>query len=508
MAKQAHEILAEALDSASKSTVDNVLQSRLITGKHLTLLKKEGFLKPIVKGWYLLDADLSHSDTGESVLWHESYWVFIGQYLKEMVGDNYILSPEQSLDLHTGNNVLPSQLLIGNAKKANRIVPLPRGLSLSLYTATEIPKQSDVHDGVNIYPLEMALIKAGPSYFRRQIQEVALALGAANHRLILQRLLKEGHVAAAGRLAGAYRELNMPSAADEILSVMTAAGFRIKEVNPFDEPLPDFTVLRPQSPHAARIELLWNSLSERITVQLDPAFTPPKNIETAIELLEENYSQDAYHSLSIEGYRVTSELIERVRSGQWNPGSEKVDQQNLDAMAARGYWEAHNQVKETIRHLHGSGLSAELLRGDLSSWYRALFGPMVRSGMLGASDLAGYRNRPVFIRGSRHTPLPMEAITDAMDTLFTCIEKEPHPVTAAILGHWLIGYIHPYPDGNGRTARFLMNALLVSAGYPWAVIRLETRKAYMQALEQLSVHQNPDPFIKVVLDAMNYPWQE
>ncbi|MDA9240733.1 Fic family protein [bacterium] len=507
MAKQAHEILADALDSASTSAVDNILQSRLITEKHLTLLKKAGFLKPILKGWYLLDADLSHSDTGQSVLWHESYWVFIGQYLKQMVGDNYILSPEQSLDLHTGNNVLPNQLLIGNAKKANRIVPLPRGLSLSLYTATEIPKQPDVHDSVNIYPLEMALIKAGPSYFRRQMQEISLALGAANHRLILQQLLKEGHVAAAGRLSGAYRELNMPSAADEVLSVMTAAGFSVKEVNPFDEPVPDFTVLRPQSPHAARIELLWRSLSERITGQLDPAVAPPKNIETTIELLEENYSHDAYHSLSIEGYKVTPELIERVRGGQWNPESDKIDQQNLDAMAARGYWEAHNQVKETIRYLHGSRLSTELLRGDLAHWYRALFGPMVRSGMLEASDLAGYRNRPVFIRGSRHTPLPMEAITDAMDTLFNCIQNEPHPVTRAILGHWLIGYIHPYPDGNGRTARFLMNALLVSAGYPWAVIRLETRKAYMQALEQLSIHQNPDPFVEVVFEAMNHQWE-
>ena len=49
MAKQAHEILAEALDSASKAAVDNVLQSRLIKEKQLALLKKEGFLKPIVR---------------------------------------------------------------------------------------------------------------------------------------------------------------------------------------------------------------------------------------------------------------------------------------------------------------------------------------------------------------------------------------------------------------------------------------------------------------------------
>jgi hypothetical protein len=42
-----------------------------------------------------------------------------------------------------------------------------------------------------------------------------------------------------------------------------------------------------------------------------------------------------------------------------------------------------------------------------------------------------------------------------------------------VLGHWLLGYIHPYPDGNGRMARFLMNAMLASGGYPWTVIRVE-----------------------------------
>jgi len=39
----------------------------------------------------------------------------------------------------------------------------------------------------------------------------------------------------------------------------------------------------------------------------------------------------------------------------------------------------------------------------------------------------------------------------------------------AVLGHWLFGYIHPYPDGNGRMARFLMNVVLASGGYSWTI---------------------------------------
>jgi Fic family protein len=45
--------------------------------------------------------------------------------------------------------------------------------------------------------------------------------------------------------------------------------------------------------------------------------------------------------------------------------------------------------------------------------------------------------------------------------LFDLIEAESEPSVRAVLGHWLFGYIHPYPDGNGRIARFLMNVLLV-----------------------------------------------
>jgi Fic family protein len=55
---------------------------------------------------------------------------------------------------------------------------------------------------------------------------------------------------------------------------------------------------------------------------------------------------------------------------------------------------------------------------------------------------------------------------DAMPALFDLIEHEPAPAVQAVLGHWLLGYVHPFPDGNGRIARFLMNALLVAGGYP------------------------------------------
>ena len=114
--------------------------------------------------------------------------------------------------------------------------------------------------------------------------------------------------------------------------------------------------------------------------------------------------------------------------------------------------------------------------------------------------LAGYRNQAVFLRGSRHVPPRSEAVVDAMPAMFDLLEREPEPSVRAVLGHWLFGYVHPYMDGNGRMARFLMNTMLASGGYPWTIIRVEDRNAYLAALEDASIRQDIEPFAKFVAE--------
>ena len=74
------------------------------------------------------------------------------------------------------------------------------------------------------------------------------------------------------------------------------------------------------------------------------------------------------------------------------------------------------------------------------------------------------------------------------------LELEEDPSTRAVLGHFVFVYIHPFLDGNGRTARFLMNLMLASGGYPWTVIPVGQRAEYMQALESASVDEDIVPF--------------
>lgn len=72
----------------------------------------------------------------------------------------------------------------------------------------------------------------------------------------------------------------------------------------------------------------------------------PKNIDTFISSVKEIYVTDAYHSLSIERYQVTPELIDRVRNGSWNAKDNDGDSKQIDAMAAKGYWDAFQMVEK------------------------------------------------------------------------------------------------------------------------------------------------------------------
>jgi Fic family protein len=77
-----------------------------------------------------------------------------------------------------------------------------------------------------------------------------------------------------------------------------------------------------------------------------------------------------------------------------------------------------------------------------------------------------------------------------MPAFFELLRHEPDPAVRAVLGHFTFVYIHPYMDGNGRMGRFMMNLMLAAGGYPWTVIPVEQRAAYMAALEEASVNQN------------------
>jgi hypothetical protein len=475
-----------------------VIKANDISRTHKERLLANGFIQEVIKGWFILTRPDTHK--GDSTSWYTSFWYFCSVYLNERFSDDWSLSPEQSLYIHSGNFAVPKQLLVRSTKARNRATELLHGTSIFDIRAN-LPEEKNIVNvnGLRIYSLISALISSSSSCFSQRPSDMRTALSMIKDSSeILERLLEGGHSTIAGRLAGAFRNIGRDKIADEIITTMKSAGYNVREDDPFQTKLSITLSSRETSPYANRIKLMWHSMRQNVIDNFPKGKGLPKDKKLYLKQVEDIYATDAYNSLSIEGYRVTAGLIERVRSDNWNPDSNIIDKEQRDAMAARGYYQAFQKVKDIINAVLDEKNAGDVTYNDHGAWYRELFAPSVTAGILKPSDLAGYRNEQVHIKGSMHTPLNSNAVRDAMPILFDLLKEETEPSVRAVLGHFIFVYIHPYMDGNGRIARFLMNVMLASGGYPWTVIPIEKRNEYMLALEKASVEQDITDFVKFI----------
>jgi len=498
-----NERLAASLAEFAKIQRDGrrVFRSDEISRVHRERLQQAGFIQNVIRNW-MISSD-PNARQGDTTIWYASFWEFSARYCKERFGGDWHLSPEQSLLLQAENTVVPAQALVFSPSGSNNSVPLLFGTSIYDLKERSAPPETDImeRDGLRLFSLDAALVRAPEAFFMRSPVEAQTCLAAVRDPSpILARLLDGGHSVVAGRLAGAFRHIGRSDVADDILQAMKAATYRITETNPFAGQVSTIRVARNVPPIVSRLSAMWSAARDTVIAEFPEAPGLPADRSSFLERIEEIYVSDAYHSLSIEGYRVTPELIERVRSGSWDAQASKVDRDAVDALAARGYWQAFQQVKKTVADILDGGNAADLVEQGLRIWYRELFQPSVQAGLISASAMAGYRRNPVYLRTSRFIPPRHEVVSDAMAGLFALIRNEPEASVRAVLGHWLVGYVHPYPDGNGRSARFLMNALLASGGYPWTIIRHEDRAEYLAALDKASIEQDLRPFTRFVAE--------
>jgi hypothetical protein len=494
------ERLADSLDELRKLQVDGkvAIQSDELSRTHRERLVANGFLKEVVKGWYIISRP--DERPGDTTSWYSNFWHFCSRFLNEKHKENWCISAEQSMQIHAGNWSVPTQLIIKSPEANNFKTELLYETSLfSMRSELPVLKETTIVEGVRMLTLPASLIHCSPGTFTQNITDIRTALSLiSDPSELLADLLDGGHTTIAGRLVGAFRNNGQDKIANDILQTMKSAGFDIRETDPFDSKLSIKLSSRQRSPYVNRIKLMWGEMREAVIKAFPKAPGLPSDITDYMQKVEEIYLTDAYHSLSIEKYIVTPELIERVRIGTWNFHENEEDRRQRDAMAARGYWQAFQRVEKSIEKILQGENPGQVADADYGTWYRELFAPSVTAGILKPSDLAGFRNQQVYIAGSKHVPLNNDAVREAMPTLFELLELEPEASVRAVLGHFIFVFIHPYMDGNGRMGRFLMNAMLASGGYPWTVIPVEQRDAYMVALEKASVEQNIESFANFI----------
>ncbi|MDD9334999.1 MAG: Fic family protein [Rickettsiaceae bacterium] len=116
-----------------------------------------------------------------------------------------------------------------------------------------------------------------------------------------------------------------------------------------------------------------------------------------------------------------------------------------------------------------------------------------------------YRQVAVRISGSRVImPNPVKVPNLMADFIaWLNSSKDMHPAALAGEAHYRLVTIHPFLDGNGRTARLLMNLILIMAGYPPAIIRLQERLPYVTSLETAQLGGSKEAYEKIIFNAVN-----
>ena len=481
-----------------------VVRGKQISHATRVALLESGYLREILKGWYFVADPLAAP--GDSTPFVANYWEYLGSYLFERFGSSYCLTAEHSLLRQAQHNVVPRQVNVMLALNQSQIQELAFGHSLALYPGGKsfpAPEDQETLMGVRCMSAPYCLVMLNPRYFKEHAREVQIVMGRINDPSAIAALV-DVNASGVSRLIAAWRRIGRSEFAEGILRQLSGLKtnlavdddpFAGEAVHPLGAP--------GRSPLYHRIKVLWAEHREAVMAARPWQAMLEVSADDYLASLEAIRVDDAYHSLSIERYRVTPELFRRVSAGEWDPVGDPHDRQQIDAMAARGYLDAFELVKADAGQVFSGrashpGRAAQLFSERHQAWFQKLFGPSIEAGIIERRDLVGYRRQMVFLRGSLHSPPHFDSLRDGMEALCECLAEESDAFVRAVLGHWLFGYIHPYIDGNGRMARFAMNLMLASGGYPWTVIRVDDRAAYMAALEQASVADQIESFADFV----------
>ena len=151
------------------------IHTKNMTRTHRERLIKSGFIKEVMKGWYIPASP--EGSAGESTAWYASFWGFCGNYLKLRFGNQWCLSPEQSLSIHSGNWNVPEQLLVRTPKGGNKPIYLLHETSI-MDVRLKLPDKNEIEikENLRIMTLPAALISCGPGYYSNNAIEARAAL--------------------------------------------------------------------------------------------------------------------------------------------------------------------------------------------------------------------------------------------------------------------------------------------------------------------------------------------
>ncbi|CAN8028574.1 unnamed protein product [Ixodes persulcatus] len=211
----------------------------------------------------------------------------------------------------------------------------------------------------------------------------------------------------------------------------------------------------------------------------------PEGDPSLKRMKKEAYFQHIHHTVAIEGNTMSlAETRTVVETRTAVPGKSILE---------------HNEILGldlALRFVNNSLVNKALLSvADVLAMHRRIL------GHVNPVEAGTFRRSQVFV--GEHTPPPASLVPDLMEDLVDWLNSEEalrlHPVKYAALAHYKLVFVHPFVDGNGRTARLLMNLLLMRVGYPPVIVRKQDRALYYEYL-QLGNEGDVRPFVRFIAE--------
>ncbi|KRY87136.1 Adenosine monophosphate-protein transferase FICD, partial [Trichinella pseudospiralis] len=202
--------------------------------------------------------------------------------------------------------------------------------------------------------------------------------------------------------------------------------------------------------------------------------------------MREAYFSHIYHTVAMEGNTMNFVQTKSLLETRMAIGGKSIMEHN----EILGMDAALRFVNQSLIHRIGS-LTVE----DILDIHRRVL------GFVDPVESGRFRTHQVYI-GSFEPSSP-ENIEKEVDELLEWLNSDTamsiHPVELAALLHYKFVVIHPFVDGNGRTSRLLMNLILMQAGFPPVIIRVEDRLQYYESLK-LANEGDLRPFVRFIAE--------
>ncbi|MGR3320046.1 MAG: Fic family protein [Candidatus Anammoxibacter sp.] len=219
----------------------------------------------------------------------------------------------------------------------------------------------------------------------------------------------------------------------------------------------------------------------------------PLPVEVVRNLHDDLVLRWTYNSNAIEGNTLTLKETKVALEGITIGG--KTMTEHLEAINHR---EAILHVEELVRQ-----------KEALSEWQIKSLHQLILK-KIDDSNAGKYRTINVTISGATHRPPDHFKLLEEMAAFINWYNTEGrtlHPVERAALVHADFVKIYPFADGNGRTARLLMNLELMKSGFPPAVLPVEKRLAYYEALDSAHTQGDYEPFLALIIEVVEQSFE-